>query len=137
MSFNIHFADQGLGLILKRTVGTDSTNDFANALVAFFRGHKERLSAIRYVYIDYTEAYKLKVSMEDILRFVDIAKIIASDNKALVVAICAPQFENYCMTKMWEVHLPEDTGWLTMAFRDKEKTQAWLKKTVRENLTFV
>jgi len=137
VSFNIHFADQGLGLILKRTVGPDSTNDFANALVAFFRGHMERLSAIRYVYIDYTEADKLKVSMEDILRFVDIAKSIASANNTLVVAICAPQFENYCMTKMWEVHLPEDTGWLTMAFRDKEKAQVWLQKTVQEDLTFV
>jgi hypothetical protein len=75
--------------------------------------------------------------MEDILRFVEIAKAIAMKNNKLVVAICAPQFENYCITKMWDVNLPDDTGWVTMAFRDGDKAQAWLQKTVHETLTFL
>lgn len=137
MSFKIHFADQGIGLIFKRTVSPAASNDLANNLITFLHENKETLPALRYLYIDYTEADKLKVTKDDILRFVEIAKIIALENNRLVVAICAPQFENYCITKMWEVHLPEDFGWITTSFRDQEKTNAWLKKTVHGNLTFV
>ena len=137
MAFDINFTDQGLGLIFKRTVSSASSGDLAKALVAFLHEKKEALSALRYLYIDYTDADKLKVSMEDVLRFVEIAKIIAQENNRLVVAICAPHFENYCLTKMWEVHLPEDFGWITTAFRDQDKSRAWLQKTIGDNLTFV
>ena len=137
MSFNIHFADCGLGLILKRSVGTATSSELAHALTVFFKQHNEALSALRYVYIDYTEADKLKVTTEDILQFVEIAKIIASKNSELVVAICAPEFENYCITKTWEVHLPDDFGWVTTAFRDPDPAKSWLKKVVQDDLRFV
>lgn len=137
MSYKIHFADNGLGLIFKRSAGSASTSsDFAKALVDFFHVHKSSLPAIRYVYIDYTESDKLKLAKEDILQFVEIAKIIAAENNTLAVAICAPQFDNYCITKTWEVHLPDEFGWVTTAFRDQDQALSWLKKTVDENLSF-
>ena len=137
MSFNIHFADCGLGLILKRTVGTATSSELVHALTVFFKHHNEALSALRYAFIDYTEADKLKVTTEDILQFVEIAKIIASENSKLVVAICAPEFENYCITKTWEVHLPDDFGWVTTAFRDPVQAKTWLKKVTQDDLVFV
>jgi hypothetical protein len=137
MSFKIHFADQGFGLVFKRSVSSSSSKDISDALAVFLNDNKEALLAIRYLYIDYSESGKLTVSMEDILRFVEIAKTVALENKSLVVAICAPQFENYCITKMWDVHLPDDTGWITMAFRDGDKAKAWLQQTVQEELTFL
>lgn len=137
MSYKINFADHGKGLIFKRSVGSSSdSSDFAKAIVIFFQEHKSSLAAIRYVYIDYTEADKLLLSNDDIMRFVEIAKIIAVENSHLIVAICAPQFENYCITKKWEVHLPDEFGWETMAFRDQKKTFDWLKTVVKEDLTF-
>jgi hypothetical protein len=137
MSFKVNFADQGCGLIFKRCVSTSSSKDISAALAGFLNENKEALPALRYLYIDYSEAGKLQVSMEDIMRFVEIAKTVAMVNNTLVVAICAPQFENYCITKMWDVHLPEDNRWITMAFRDQDKAQAWLQQTVQKDLTFV
>ncbi|MDD2850564.1 MAG: hypothetical protein PHY09_01515 [Desulfuromonadaceae bacterium] len=137
MSYQINFADNGKGLIFKRSAGAAvNTSDFEKAIVRFFQEHKSALAAIRYVYLDYTEADKLKLAMEDILRFVEIAKIIAMENNQLVVAICAPDFDNYCITKKWEVHLPDEFGWETMAFRDQEETLEWLRKLVQPDLTF-
>jgi hypothetical protein len=137
MSHNVYFTDQGLGLIFKRTVGSAASKDIGKELVNFLHENKVALPAIRYLYIDYSEADRLKVSQEDILQFVEIAKIIAQENSQLVVAICAPQFDNYCITRMWEVNLPDHFGWTTTAFRDREKAQAWLQKTVQASLTFV
>lgn len=137
MAFEINLTDQGMGLIFKRTVSSASSGDLAKSVVAFLHDNKGALSALRYLYIDYTDADKLKVTTEDVLRFVEIAKIIAQENNKLVVAICAPQFENYCITKQWEVRLPDDFGWITTAFRDQDKARAWLQKAVKENLTFV
>ncbi|MDD2734125.1 MAG: hypothetical protein PHF56_09295 [Desulfuromonadaceae bacterium] len=137
MSYKISFADNGKGLIFKRSVGSASnSSDFANAIVKFFQEHKSSLAAIRYVYLDYTEADKLKLSNDDIMRFVEVAKIIALENNQLIVAICSPQFENYCITKKWEVNLPDEFGWETMAFRDQKEAFDWLKKVVKEELTF-
>lgn len=138
MSYTINFADHGKGLIFKRSVGAAAnSSDFANAIVNFFQEHKSSLAAIRYVYLDYTEADRLKLSNVDIMRFVEIAKIIALENKQLIVAICAPQFDNYCITKQWEVHLPDEFGWKTMAFRDQDKALGWLNMVVQEDLTFI
>jgi hypothetical protein len=137
MSFKVNFADQGFGLIFKRSVSTSSSKDISTALAGFLHENKEALPSLRYLYIDYSEAGKLQVSMEDIMRFVEIAKTVAMVNNTLVVAICAPQFENYCITKMWDVHLPEDNQWVTMAFRDQDQAQAWLQKTVQKDLTFL
>jgi hypothetical protein len=137
MSFNINFADQGMGLILKRTTGSASGKAIAKSLVAFLHENKEALQDIRYMYVDYTETAKLKTPMEDIIQFVEIAKTVILKNNKLVVATCAPQFENYCLTKLWEVHLPEDLGWIIMGFRYETKAKEWLIKTVQQNLTFV
>ena len=113
-----------------------SSADLANAIVGFLRESKRDLPAVRYLYIDYSEVDKLRINMGDVMRFVEVAKIIASENSSLIVAICAPQFDNYCITKMWEVHLPDDFGWITHVFRDQGEAKAWVNKTVQENLSF-
>jgi len=130
MPIEIKDSDGGLGnIIIGRGIVTEE--ELVDALKKHLTQDKDKFKQYRYSLSDYTATTKLEVSTQKIKLIAEYGKRAAIGNPEAIVAVVANQDLIYGLTRMWEALLA-GTNWETMAFRNREDAEAWIKERVKE-----
>jgi hypothetical protein len=131
MPIQVKYLDNGIGIMFVG-VGIVTGDDIINANMEVFSS-EEKMKNYKYGFIDYSVVSHLNASTSEIEHMTSQQLKASEFIPNAVLAFVATKDLEFGLTRMWEM-IAENTGlqWETMAFRNREKAEIWLKDRIRE-----
>jgi hypothetical protein len=85
-----------------------------------------------FIVVDLSEVTSLNAQTAEIERLVEQDRLLAALTRPrLPFAVIAPQDSYYGVARMWQ-SISDEIGWDTQIFRDRPKTEIWIREQVQQ-----
>src|SRR5450631_897132 len=125
MSYESFYVDSGKGLHkFGRGVVTSAEIHFSSVRDG---AYPERVRALKYGLVDFSETTDLQMTTESIRQLVEVNRKMADLTPGAFVAVVAPNPQAYGLVRIWQT-FTEGLGWKANVFHSRAAAIWWLRK---------
>jgi hypothetical protein len=122
MPIELQYRAGGRGVVFVCT-GVVTASDFDEANQEIYS--EERLPALRYQLIDFSDTERIEISAEDTRRHAEMDRLAAERNPDIAVAIVGPSDVAFGISRMWQAFTGE-AKLHSRVFRSVPEAERWL-----------